>query len=585
MAYHQKLPARDERFFQPLPQSADVLIVGAGPVGLFAAYLLALQSVSSVIIERHAHRLGQPKAHAINARSLEAFRQAGIDTDSLRSKGVPRSEGDTVRFMTVLTGEEIATLPYERQDEAVRNLTPEPLFNIAQPQLEKVLQEEALKTGLVTIHRRQDWIEYEEDTETGMITSIIKDRDENCTNKISTKFVLGADGTNSSVRKKIPNTTLESIDPQSKPRRYVSIHFTADLRPYTLSDMAQLYFFIDPETDHASLIGYGNPSWVYARPLKPGGESIDSFSPETCHKLINTAIGRENPHTQIHAVQIWETHPAVCTLYADESCRVLLAGDSAHQFPPQGGLGVNTGIADAHNIVWKIGYAIREGCQISKRFLNTYTEERRPVALSNAKQSAINELHMRQLDTECVDLIRKDNADHKTGIASGIFKEPQVHGRVMEAIERNRDHFNSLGLQLGYIYGRPDAQDAMNDCSTYQASFQIGARLPHSWLSSDNSESVHSHREISTLDLVSYSGYTLFTLDAVAQPRIKRQIGKVTIQLSFVDLRGWKHSPEWATQAGLVTSKMLLVRPDQHILGTVDTIEQALEIIARYMHI
>jgi 2-polyprenyl-6-methoxyphenol hydroxylase-like FAD-dependent oxidoreductase len=597
MAYFDEIPGRDERFFNPLPQSTDVLIVGAGPVGLFAAYCLSRQSISSVIVERHAHRLGQPKAHAINARSLEIFRQAGLDTEILRSKGVTATEGSLVRFVSIVNGEELGVLPYERQDEAVKDLTPEPLFNIAQPILEAFLQENALYSGQVSIHRRQEWLGYEEDI-SGMLKSIIRNRDNSSLHSISSRFILGADGVNSTVRATVPRISLDPLVAGSTPRSYISVHFTADLRPLVSHDIAQLYFCLDPSTNHASLIGYGNPSWVYARPLLPG-ENLETFTPAHCRRLINTAIGTTIPDIGVHSAQIWNTFPAICDSYTDPSYRIFLAGDSAHQFPPQGGLGVNTGISDVQNLVWKLGFVLLKEnhdpnfSSKTHHLLSTYSAERIPVAKANAKQSSLNEENMRLLDAECLATIEPeaangtgDTSKNGNGTNSGLFNKGDVHERIQGAIERNRDHFDSLGLQLGYIYGRSSetmgqaqAQGSADPCWIYEPRFESGARLPHAWIRPKPGVGLDALcRDMSTLDLTVYARFTLWTVDP---ERIQCLPGELEGVATVVDLRLWECPEEWLAGAW-VDEKILVVRPDQHILGHADALQGVVELIQLY---
>jgi 2,4-dichlorophenol 6-monooxygenase len=154
------------------------------------------------LLERHSHRLGQPKAHAINPRSLEIFRQVGLDTAKIWSLGSSADDTFWVRVVTLLTGFQIGKLPYERQDEAVKELTPEPLCNISQPLLEQYLQQAAIETGLVGIHRRWEWKESLFQADGKPVSRVVnRDNTEEVIDIISDD-VIGADGTDSQVRTK-----------------------------------------------------------------------------------------------------------------------------------------------------------------------------------------------------------------------------------------------------------------------------------------------------------------------------------------------------------------------------------------------
>src|ERR1700712_3072452 len=87
--------------------SVEVLVVGGGPVGLFTAYLCGLRGIKTILLEKHPVRRGQPKAHAVNPRSLEIFRQARLDTTKLRRIGIDPDDVDLVRFVTSFYGWEV----------------------------------------------------------------------------------------------------------------------------------------------------------------------------------------------------------------------------------------------------------------------------------------------------------------------------------------------------------------------------------------------------------------------------------------------------------------------------------------------
>ncbi|MEM1434901.1 MAG: FAD-dependent monooxygenase, partial [Pseudomonadota bacterium] len=116
-----------------------VLIVGAGPVGQLAALLLSRHGVPSMLIDKRLATLSAPKAHAVNARTLEICDSIGISAEHLRRLGARANEGGAVRFVGTLTGPEFGCLPYERQDEGALAATPFPLSNIPQPVFEEEL--------------------------------------------------------------------------------------------------------------------------------------------------------------------------------------------------------------------------------------------------------------------------------------------------------------------------------------------------------------------------------------------------------------------------------------------------------------
>ena len=270
------------------PSATPVLIIGGGPIGLLAGLLLAKRGISSVILERHAQRLGQPKAHAINPRSLEILRQAGLDTTYLRKLGASAEDADAVRFVLSMKGLEVGWLPYERQDKAVTELTPEPLFNIAQPVLENYLWKAALETGLVSIWKEWQWQSCTQ-LEDKTILSTILDRQTNLETAIISEYLLGCDGAHARSRDifQIPFETLDGLPPA--PIHYVSVNFNADL---SKEKTGMLWFIMTKTAGKRNFIAYDRSNnWVFVTTFNPLQTSRDVFTEEYCRFLIDQVSG------------------------------------------------------------------------------------------------------------------------------------------------------------------------------------------------------------------------------------------------------------------------------------------------------
>jgi 2-polyprenyl-6-methoxyphenol hydroxylase-like FAD-dependent oxidoreductase len=138
-----------------------VLIVGAGPVGLFASILLSRHGIENLIVERREGPHRAPQAHVVNPRTLEICRAFGLDMDRLKSLATPREDGFWVRWMTTLTGEELGHLPYERQGDENLEITPTPLLNLPQHLFEPVLLERVRGQDGTRVLYRTNWLEFE----------------------------------------------------------------------------------------------------------------------------------------------------------------------------------------------------------------------------------------------------------------------------------------------------------------------------------------------------------------------------------------------------------------------------------------
>ena len=275
--------------------------------------------------------------------------------------------------------------------------------------------------------------------------------------------------------------------------------------------------------------------------------------------------------------------------------RINRAGDAAHSFPPTGGLGLNSGLGDVHNLAYKIA-AVNQGWS-SEMLLDTYQADRRPVALVNSLQSLKNGKQIFGL-LKTLGTTDKDFGKAKENLRRRIT-DRRTRPSVLKGIEGQREHFDNLGLHIGYVYGDTEVPPS---ASLYIPSYRSGARLPHAWISMlgvpeslpqlpaiDSSyipeftaEEVKA-KEYSTLDLCAFDGFTLI-FDKSSSVRWVKVIESVYKRLPEIAAKALKINPailgvdfvlvpgarseEWVKGLQLRLGASVLVRPDQHILNT-----------------
>ncbi|HBM87553.1 MAG: FAD-dependent monooxygenase [Parvibaculaceae bacterium] len=527
----------------------QVLIVGAGPVGQMAALLLARQGVQSIIVDRRETRLTAPKAHAVNSRTLEICEAVGVSAEKIRSTGAPADEAGWVRFASTLTGTHFGHLPYERQQDDVKDLTPFPLSNIAQPDFEELLEAELRRCSQVTLLRGTECLSVTE-TGDGVTASVTSTETE--AEKISCRYVIAADGANSPIRSALGI----NLDGPEGLQHNMMIHFEADLRPLVADRPGILYFLFEPEAQGA-LIAYDHgKTWVLMHGFDPSTASPDSFDDATCRGLVEKAVGASLPDLKIKNVGPWTMCAQVAERY--RAGRIFLAGDAAHRFPPTGGLGLNTGIGDAQNIAWKIA-AVENGWA-GDALLDSYETERRPVAQINTEQSLENAGKIFEL----FGALYGPDPEKTRERFDALCKDPATFPELAPAIEVQRPHFDSLNLQLGYRYvseavlnAQPVDKAAPIDISRYEPSTQSGAILPHQWLK-------QSEEEKSLLSLIPMDRFTLLAgPDGGAWAELISTFPAPIALL--VDGLDYEAGTDWSDFTGLPDQGALLIRPDRHI--------------------
>jgi 2,4-dichlorophenol 6-monooxygenase len=527
-----------------------VLVVGGGPVGMMASILLARQGITSRVVERRPGPHRAPQAHVVNPRTLEICRAAGIDVDHLRSLATPRADGSQVVWMTTLAGEELGRLPYERQGDECLAETPTPLLNLSQHLFEPVLLDRLRAERDAEIQYGHQCVGLEADA--GGVTATVEHVASGERYEVRSRYAIAADGAGSRTRRALG---VEMIGPD-RLQSFVMIHFQADLRTLVRTRPAILYWTVDPLCAGAFVAHDIDGTWVFMHAYDPDTQPAETFDEEACTAIVRRAIGGDVP-LAVRDVSPWTMTAQIAERY--RVGRVFLAGDAAHRFPPSGGLGMNTGIQDVHNLAWKLRL-VMEG-EADERLLDTYETERRPVAQENADHSVQNALRMLEV-FEALGVPFDLGADRAAAHASmrETLGDPAGRARVRAAIEGQRDHFDTIGLQLGIAYddgalvpdGSPRPAIA-NRARDHVPSSRPGARLPHAWVMRDGVR-------VSTLDLVAHDRFTLFAGARVSAPAAGPGLRVLVAGRDFGDPDG-----RWQALGGVGDDGALLVRPDQHV--------------------
>ncbi|MFE5093154.1 FAD-dependent monooxygenase [Streptomyces sp. NPDC056638] len=467
-----------------------VVIIGAGPVGLATALVLGRHGVRSMVFEQYDGVNPHPRAHVVNTRSMELFRTWGI-ADAVRADAVDPAWAGTILWKQTLAGEPLGRIDLVEgpQDQLLRRVhaSAEQLTSCAQDRVQQHLLDAVLAQGMATVHYSTTVVEVTDHGDSVDVTVEGVGKRQ----ILRTRYAVAADGATGGTRDRLGI----AMDGSPVLGHQLNIYFHADLSPWTGQDPALLIWLINSASP-GLLIGMdGVRRWTFQRSFDPAAESPRDYPPERCAQIIRDAVGTTELDVDIRSVGPWTMTARTAETY--RSGRVLLVGDAAHQFPPTGGLGMNSGLADADNLGWKLAAVLAGGA--SDALLDSYERERRPVAVDHARHSVLNAMRMAEVGI----------GPETAGIAARLESPaPSVAAaerrRIAEAVPLQRPHFDALNQEIGYIYGASRyAVGAPLSATDYTPTAVPGARLPHAWVERDE-------ERVSTHDLL-MPGFTLIT--------------------------------------------------------------------------
>jgi putative polyketide hydroxylase len=352
-------------------QETSVLIVGGSVVGLSTALFLAERNIPSLLVERHLDTSIHVRAGVFNTRTMELFRQVGLETAIFQQETPPSDLGEMGAHVESLTGKVLDTseMSTSRQHQIVDPFaSPTRTAMVGQDRVEPILRARAAALGS-DLRFGTEMLTFEQNDQ-GVIAQI-RERSTGKISSIRARYLVAADGNRSTIRQQCGIETYG----YGLLGHWVSIVFRTDLRE-VLHDRRISLCFVNNATVEG-IMGQSGERWSLLANIRlREDEQPDMLSEERCLELVRAAIGIPDQPIEIVSTLYWELAARVATNY--QQGRVLLAGDAAHVMTTMGGFGANTGIADAHNLAWKLA-AVLKG-QASPDLLATYHAERQMAA-------------------------------------------------------------------------------------------------------------------------------------------------------------------------------------------------------------
>jgi putative polyketide hydroxylase len=503
-----------------------VLIVGGGLAGLSSALFLAWHNVPCLLVERHPDLLIHPRARGFTPRTVEVYRQVGLEP-AIRAAGYASSEQFewvAVRAET-LSSEEYLAAEEQGDGGGFGNASPSPFAPIDQDKLEILLRGRAEELG-AEVWFSTELTSFEQDDT--RVTAALRNRQSGAERTVLADYLIAADGYASPVRQRLG----VGINGPGPFFHTITLMIEADLRPALRGRRVSIAYLQRPSPGTV-LMAHDNIGrrWVFGTGYAPEqGESVDDYTDERCTQLVRAAAGLPDVEVKIRP-QIPGTDlkvlgfPIGAQVAQQYSLgRVFLVGDAAHIVPPTGGLGANTGIQDAHNLAWKLAAVLRG--QAGPTLLDTYHAERHPVGLFTMGQALAR-------------------WQARVGTEGGAEDQPLV---------------DYAAVTFGYQYRSSAVLGTPEDSAP--------ALLPEELTGQPGTRALHlavtrAGQEISTIDLYGRRFVLLTggsgTAWISAAERVARRLGVPLDAYRFgVELEG----AEGTAKHGIGTEGALLVRPD-----------------------
>jgi 2-polyprenyl-6-methoxyphenol hydroxylase-like FAD-dependent oxidoreductase len=512
----------------------QVIIVGAGPVGLTLALDLGLRGVRCILLEKKLEPQFLPKMERCNARSMEMFRRIGL-ADELRAAGLTTDSVMDVYIILTMTRAPLLHLKYPSVDmarEQIRKIndgsTPlEPYQLISQYTLEPVLKQAAERIPTVTVRYGTELMEFEEDGPS--VVATVRSLD-GSPRKIRAAYLVGCDGGSSSVRKQL-GIPLRGEANLAKFRQALyrcdELYHRLPLgegpgrgRHYLVADEWATFLIMQDSKQH----------WTLHAAVE---------SDEQMKQRFEETVGVPVRYEMLYCGE-WRQNLLLADRY--QAGRVFLAGDAAHLVIPAGGLGMNTGVGDAFDLSWKLA-ATLEGWG-GPKLLDSYEIERRQVGERNVGASRYAALGYRKWRSQWSPEIGDDSATGRA-VRDNLANVADVEQRKVNEM---------IGAELGYRYVDSPIIDNIPGGPEhlfrhYQPTSWPGARLPHVW---DDGTPIQ--------DRILNVGYTLLC--------INRRHETVALEMAFRRRSAPFSVVHIASEPAraIYERDLILLRPDMHVV-------------------
>jgi 2-polyprenyl-6-methoxyphenol hydroxylase-like FAD-dependent oxidoreductase len=509
----------------------EVIIVGAGPVGLTLAIDLGRRGVRCILLEQKDAPQFLPKMERCNARTMEIYRRLGI-AQKVRDVGFPRDAPMDVFIVTSLIEPPLLHLPYpsvaQAQAETAActdgSMPLEPYQLISQYTLEPLLKSIAETLPAVDVRYGCEFVAFEQDAEGVRVK--VKTHGE--TEELHAQYLAGCDGGTSAVRRQLG---IKLSGDANLLQLRQALYRCDDLferipigkgRHYHVADAHNSFLIVQDSTKHFTLHA-----------------TVDSDDAMT--SMFEQVVAMPVQYEMLSCAP-WRQNLLLADGYGQG--RVFLAGDAVHLVIPTGGLGMNSGVGDAIDLSWKLAATLRGWG--GPKLLASYEIERRQIGARNVEASRYASRGRRAW-----------RAAFKPDIRDKTPEGAETRARLAAIADVEQRKSNEMiGAELGYRYRGspiiwPDAGEGpADDFMKYVPTSWPGARLPHVWLA----DGTALHDRIG-------DGYTLLRLGGAKADgaALAQAFGRYRAPFAVFDVAD-------AGPRDVYGYDLLLLRPDLHVV-------------------